>query len=119
MDCALEGTTSAECTLSASGSLFSDYVTSSTYTGTGVVYDTVLITAGAATATTTSSKGSLAPGNKGSITGSVGPTGTATAKTGTSTSAKTQSSNVALQGSPALGAGIIGALGVAVAGAIL
>ncbi|KAL2049042.1 hypothetical protein ABVK25_010713 [Lepraria finkii] len=88
-DCALEGTTSAERTLSASDSLFSDHVTSTTYTGTDVLYDTVLIAAGAATAISTSSKGSLALGKKGSITGNIGPTGTVTTKTGTSTSAKT------------------------------
>ncbi|KAL2041927.1 hypothetical protein N7G274_005115 [Stereocaulon virgatum] len=128
-DCTLQGTTLAACTLSASGPLANGIsVTSTTYTGTEVSFDTVLIIAGAASTTSISatarvansgSSEGLAPGNEGSVTGSARRTRTVIGSTGTSSSFETQSTNVAVQGLPALGAGIIGVLGAAVAGAHL
>ena len=78
-----------------------------TLNATDITFNPVTITAGLSNASPASSI-------------SVSTTATATnTNSGTSTSAKSQSTNVAVQGSPAFGAGILGALGVAVAGAIL
>ena len=105
-----QGTTSAICFGVQSlnlDSMSAPNTFSGTLDATDITFNPVTITAGLSSASPASSI-------------SVSTTATATnTNSGTSTSAKPRSTNVAVQGSPAFGPGVLGALGVAVAGVIL
>ena len=79
----------------------------------------VVVTAGFANAKATGSGSNTAKTTGSAMPKSTGSTSAAAAKTGTSSSAQAQATNAAAQGSSMLGGGIMGALGVAVAGALL
>lgn len=124
------GSTQAICTEAAFGSALLvgsnsiPALTTATLSGTDYSFMPVVITAGSATAQQTSSSSISSTGSattKTSASAGSSHTGSTTsgATTGTSSSAKTQSTNAAMQGSPMFGAGVLGALGVAVAGAII
>lgn len=126
------GSTQAICTAAASGSVLLaasnsiPALTTATLSATEVSFIPVVITAGSATAKETASSSSSPTGSAHAITtgtGTTKSTGTASTTSGTmtgsSSSATVQSTNAAMQGTPAFGAGVFGALGVAVAGAIL
>lgn len=126
------GSTQAVCTNSATGAALltnsEPPLATATFSASDVTYLPVVITAGSATAEQTGSK-SASPSvtakttasTATSSTGSTQTTGSTRAGTsGTSTSiASAQGTNAAMQASPAYGAGLVGALGVAVAGAML
>ena len=135
VDCVLSGTTYASCTglepvdISlglgvATGTMSNGVVVSSastTFIETGSAAETnflpVVITAGAANAKPASGVSATATGRSSTVTG------TATSKGSTSQTssagAVSQTSNAAVGGVQVVGAGIVGAFGVAVAGALL
>lgn len=136
VDCVLSGTTYASCTgvqpvdisfgLGATGTMSNSVVVSSASTTiieSGSTAETdfvpVVITAGAANAKPASGVSATATATGSSST----VTGTAASKASTSKTssagAVSQTSNAAVGGVPVVGAGIVGAFGVAVAGALL
>ena len=138
INCALSGTTYAVCTASASADTstiaaaasvtdvalnsneVNSVMTTTTLTGSDAAngYLPVVVTAGAADAKPASG---VSAATTGSATAK--STGTATSKGLTSSTssvgATSQTSNAAVGGAPMVGAGILGAFGVAVAGALL
>ncbi|MCJ1449707.1 hypothetical protein MMC28_000035 [Mycoblastus sanguinarius] len=127
VDCALMGSTQAVCTGSATGAILTQQtqsaVQTATLTGTDVSYLPVVITAGSVTAKATgasttgsATKGSSGSSKSGSTSGSTSTS--ASSKSGSSTSATSQSTGGAMQVGAGVG-GVVGALGVAFAGAML
>ena len=115
------------CTGSATGAILTQQtqsaVQTATLTGTDVSYLPVVITAGSVTAKATgasttgsATKGSSGSSKSGSTSGSTSTS--ASSKSGSSTSATSQSTGGAMQVGAGVG-GVVGALGVAFAGAML
>jgi len=130
LNCQLMGKTQAICTGSSTGAAISGDTTeppvqTATVSGSEVTFVPVVVTAGAATGKQTGSNATpsaTAKTTASTISGSTSSTAsTASTKTSTSStsSASVQGTNAAMQASPAYGAGVLGALGVVVAGAML
>jgi len=124
LNCQLMGKTQAICTGSSTGAAISGDTTeppvqTATVSGSEVTFVPVVVTAGAATGKQTGSNATpsaTAKTTASTISGSTSSTKTSTSST---SSASVQGTNAAMQASPAYGAGVLGALGVVVAGAML
>ena len=135
VDCTLSGTTYASCTALAPVENFSGYGIDPSTMSNGVIvssttvttiltgstaekgFSPVVITAGAANAKPAGGVSATATGGSSTVTGTATSRGS-TSRT-SSAGAVSQTSNAAVGGAPVVGAGIMGAFGVAVAGALL